>query len=161
RDHEARLKSLAAEAAGRERELIRRIDNLYSREAKQQEQSIEELRGELEARATAQEKACQELRAQLKETGVPAHQNKVFGLQQSFRMAARLKRLQSYRLESQDSAAAQTSPGGDWTDQLILDHADVFRGTRTDILDRLRIYLPHVRRAAGGSALDLGCGRGE
>jgi O-antigen chain-terminating methyltransferase len=46
---------------------------------------------------------------------------------------------------------------------------DEFRGTREDIKDRLRIYLPYIQGAADKakdesgqrSVLDLGCGRGE
>jgi SAM-dependent methyltransferase len=42
---------------------------------------------------------------------------------------------------------------------------DRFRGTRDDIKERARVYLPLVRAAGAGSAdaliLDIGCGRGE
>jgi len=41
---------------------------------------------------------------------------------------------------------------------------DRYRGTRADIKDRLRVYLPDVRaavEATGRPVLDLGCGRGE
>lgn len=50
-------------------------------------------------------------------------------------------------------------------DSLYLSFEDQFRGTRSDIKDRIRIYLPYIRKAGAGSAdspiLDLGCGRGE
>jgi ubiquinone/menaquinone biosynthesis C-methylase UbiE len=43
--------------------------------------------------------------------------------------------------------------------------ADVYRGTRCDIQDRLRTYLPALKAAGAGGPqrpiLDIGCGRGE
>lgn len=42
---------------------------------------------------------------------------------------------------------------------------DQFRGTRYDIKDRLKIYIPYIESAGAGSeespVVDLGCGRGE
>jgi SAM-dependent methyltransferase len=42
---------------------------------------------------------------------------------------------------------------------------DEFRGTRRDIKERLRVYLPYIRKANAGTpalpVLDIGCGRGE
>jgi len=42
---------------------------------------------------------------------------------------------------------------------------DRFRGTRDDIMNRVRVYLPTIREVGAGSAeapvLDVGCGRGE
>src|SRR5262249_51947932 len=38
---------------------------------------------------------------------------------------------------------------------------DDFRGTREEIKDRLRVYLPIVKEVGPGTALDVGCGRGE
>jgi 2-polyprenyl-3-methyl-5-hydroxy-6-metoxy-1,4-benzoquinol methylase len=50
-------------------------------------------------------------------------------------------------------------------DALYASFEDLFRGTREDIKDRLRVYLPRLREASAGwpeaPALDLGCGRGE
>jgi O-antigen chain-terminating methyltransferase len=50
-------------------------------------------------------------------------------------------------------------------DALYVSFEDQFRGTREDIKERLRVYLPFLRDAGVGSAampvLDVGCGRGE
>ena len=50
-------------------------------------------------------------------------------------------------------------------DPLYLSFEDQFRGTREDIKDRLKVYVPLVREAKAGTdkrpILDVGCGRGE
>jgi SAM-dependent methyltransferase len=49
-------------------------------------------------------------------------------------------------------------------DPLFADYARMFRGSRADIKERLRLYVPRARQAlaaANAPALDLGCGRGE
>lgn len=50
-------------------------------------------------------------------------------------------------------------------DPFYRDFEDRFRGTRAEIQERLRVYLPYVRPFLSGDeqprALDLGCGRGE
>jgi O-antigen chain-terminating methyltransferase len=48
------------------------------------------------------------------------------------------------------------------SDTFYRDFEAKFRGNRSTISDRLRVYLPFVRPlVAEGNALDLGCGRGE
>jgi 2-polyprenyl-3-methyl-5-hydroxy-6-metoxy-1,4-benzoquinol methylase len=53
----------------------------------------------------------------------------------------------------------------DINDNFYLNFEDQFRGSRADIKERLRIYLPVLREAQAGSIgrdiLDIGCGRGE
>ncbi len=50
-------------------------------------------------------------------------------------------------------------------DPLYVSFEDQFRGTREDIKERFKVYLPLVREAEAGTEkrpiLDLGCGRGE
>jgi glycosyltransferase involved in cell wall biosynthesis/SAM-dependent methyltransferase len=50
-------------------------------------------------------------------------------------------------------------------DTLYMQLEDQFRGTREDIMERQRVYLPIIRDAGAGTedrpVLDLGCGRGE
>ncbi len=50
-------------------------------------------------------------------------------------------------------------------DAVYLSFENRFRGTREEIIERLRVYLPKIRNAGAGSAdrpvLDIGCGRGE
>lgn len=49
-------------------------------------------------------------------------------------------------------------------DAMYLTFEDRFRGSREDIKERLRVYIPHVNavvKGKGSSVLDIGCGRGE
>jgi len=50
-------------------------------------------------------------------------------------------------------------------DPLYVSFEDEFRGTREDIKDRLKVYLPLIKEAKAGNdkrpILDIGCGRGE
>ena len=50
-------------------------------------------------------------------------------------------------------------------DPLYVSFEDQFRGTREDIKDRLKVYLPLIKEAKAGNdkrpILDIGCGRGE
>ncbi|WP_192499414.1 methyltransferase domain-containing protein [Skermanella pratensis] len=52
----------------------------------------------------------------------------------------------------------------DADDTAYLEFEDQFRGTRAEIKERQRFYLPFVRQTVdshGGGVLDIGCGRGE
>src|SRR5206468_351024 len=61
--------------------------------------------------------------------------------------------------------AAATREVKHFEDRLYVAFEDHFRGTREDIKERARHYVPIVRAAGAGSPerpiLDLGCGRGE
>ncbi|MGK9170949.1 methyltransferase domain-containing protein [Inquilinus limosus] len=49
-------------------------------------------------------------------------------------------------------------------DAFYVSFEDRYRGTRDDIKNRQKIYVPHARKAAeatGGELIDIGCGRGE
>jgi len=50
-------------------------------------------------------------------------------------------------------------------DAMYVSFEDRFRGTRADIKERLKVYLPYVKetleKTGGGLILDVGCGRGE
>ncbi|MEQ8188282.1 MAG: methyltransferase domain-containing protein [Candidatus Eremiobacterota bacterium] len=48
-------------------------------------------------------------------------------------------------------------------DAMYVSFEDRFRGTRDDIKNRQKIYLPYMEQVKGGTAsiLDIGCGRGE
>jgi 2-polyprenyl-3-methyl-5-hydroxy-6-metoxy-1,4-benzoquinol methylase len=64
-------------------------------------------------------------------------------------------------IERSDARARQD----DELDAFYKRFEDRFRGTRDDIMNRVRVYLPTIRAAGAGSAdapvLDVGCGRGE
>ncbi|MGH6890395.1 MAG: class I SAM-dependent methyltransferase [Rhizomicrobium sp.] len=84
---------------------------------------------------------------------------------------------QKLRTESFLSAGASSLAGGGaiparaihekthLLDPLYLSFEDRYRGTRTLIKERQRIYLPHIEaclaEAGDGSVIDIGCGRGE
>lgn len=53
----------------------------------------------------------------------------------------------------------QREPDFHYLDALYAALEDRFRGSREEIKDRFRIYLPYVESA--GNVIDLGCGRGE
>lgn len=56
----------------------------------------------------------------------------------------------------------QREPDFHYLDALYAALEDRFRGSREEIKDRFRVYLPHVEAArVSGDAIDLGCGRGE
>ena len=65
----------------------------------------------------------------------------------------------------QEQLQAFTSEETHLLDPLYLSFEDQFRGTREDIKDRLKVYVPLVRKAKAGTdkrpILDVGCGRGE
>jgi len=60
---------------------------------------------------------------------------------------------------------ASTEPGAGIPDEFYAPFEDRFRGSRDDIMGRVRVYLPAMREAGAGDPerpiLDLGCGRGE
>jgi SAM-dependent methyltransferase len=89
-------------------------------------------------------------------------ENAIAGLRQE------LRRLQALALP----AAPQALPANDApkpatsfdADAFYTDFERTFRGSRDDILSRLRVYLPYLERFRGDDAarvVDVGCGRGE
>jgi O-antigen chain-terminating methyltransferase len=62
-----------------------------------------------------------------------------------------------------DQIEKMTADKDDAVDTAYLEFEDQFRGTRAEIKERQRYYLPFVLEAVGthGSVLDIGCGRGE
>lgn len=61
--------------------------------------------------------------------------------------------------------AGPTSEKSDFLDPLYLSFEDRYRGTRDEIKQRQRIYVPRVEAChadmGGGEVIDIGCGRGE
>jgi O-antigen chain-terminating methyltransferase len=82
-------------------------------------------------------------------------------------LARLLNQLDPKRAESSNAtlAAAATEVRRHELDAFYTAFENRHRGTRSQIKDRLRVYLPHVARAGAGTPerpiLDLGCGRGE
>jgi SAM-dependent methyltransferase len=84
------------------------------------------------------------------------------------RVAAQADELLSSSSALRDELAAlraSTEPGAGIPDEFYAPFEDLFRGTREDIMGRVRVYLPTMREAGAGAPerpiLDLGCGRGE
>lgn len=102
---------------------------------------------------------------QLAELPVPALRAELTTLKEAF--ARLLDRLDPGRAPAAnaDFAAAAAAVRRHELDAFYAVFEDRHRGTRAEIKDRLRVYLPHVARAGAGTperpVLDLGCGRGE
>ena len=95
-------------------------------------------------------------------------------IEQDNRIAGLIQELRSYiqtspdmRARSDATAAASASQPMASTidlDNFYLEFEGQFRGSREDILSRLKVYLPYLTNLAGnGNArvIDIGCGRGE
>ncbi|MEM8537701.1 MAG: class I SAM-dependent methyltransferase [Pseudomonadota bacterium] len=84
-------------------------------------------------------------------------------------LTQRLDRLMLHRAAAEPQAppSEPTAPDGlsAFKDQFYHRLENQFRGSRAEIIHRLRIYLPDVtaavKRTGGKPVLDLGCGRGE
>jgi len=70
-------------------------------------------------------------------------------------------RIQTERLHHRIHGAADKGLDTVRLDELYAALEDRFRGTREEIKDRMRIYLPYVEAARDSVVIDLGCGRGE
>jgi len=66
---------------------------------------------------------------------------------------------------SQDQLAFFANEENHMMDEMYVSFEDRFRGPRDEIKERVRVYLPHVKKAVETTGclpvLDLGCGRGE
>jgi SAM-dependent methyltransferase len=146
-----RFQQLVASAAGEQLEIGARLQRLEQRVS-----SLERL--ESEQGRTAE--ALEQLASGFKRLDRGMEEFKLLALQQSARLRAQLTESNS----SAGAGAAQRLALDD-LHLMLRQHAEVFRGDASEIRERLRIYLPYARRACGagpnGSALDLGCGRGE
>jgi len=86
---------------------------------------------------------------------------------QSHRISVLLAEVRKRGSESLDAQQVQNILGEEQhkTDALYVGFEDCFRGTREDIKDRVRVYLPWLKQAGAGlngrPVLDVGCGRGE
>ncbi|MEA5097700.1 MAG: class I SAM-dependent methyltransferase [Burkholderiaceae bacterium] len=61
-------------------------------------------------------------------------------------------------------APAASAPANVDLDTFYVEFEEKFRGTRDDIRERLKVYLPylaHLRQNNEATAIDIGCGRGE
>ncbi|HEU4768088.1 MAG TPA: methyltransferase domain-containing protein [Pyrinomonadaceae bacterium] len=123
------------------------------REAVKRRQELDQLRSQQQQSATKHEHAITAATSELREEIERVHRQ----LQQA---RAELS-LQSRNLSF---AAAPSVPAPTESHQLDALYAaleDRFRGTRDEIKERFKIYLPYVEPARDAGVVDLGCGRGE
>lgn len=87
--------------------------------------------------------------------------------QQEFRLKMLLREVRKTSFPESGSSAvgAIAEDMEQANDALFVDHAQAFRGERSEIKSRFTVYEPHLKEAfsatAGAPVLDLGCGRGE
>lgn len=87
--------------------------------------------------------------------------------QQEFRLTMLLRELrQSSFTQPESSAVEAIAEGIEHTnDALLVNHAQAFRGERSEIKARFAVYEPYLKEAfaatSGAPVVDLGCGRGE
>jgi SAM-dependent methyltransferase len=75
---------------------------------------------------------------------------------------ARLAQLDKKLKSAQPTAHEQAAVNESWMDELFASFADEFRGSREEVKESLRTYLPLLKSArVNKDVLDLGCGRGE
>jgi len=122
---------------------------------------------------------------QITENALFAHHHEI--RQKSDDLAGQLKRLRDHTAGLQNSTSAEVDTvrkkfnalvtriefmekslnfkAAPELDTLYADFEDIFRGTRADIRERLKVYLPYIAEAqrdtTGGEILDLGSGNGE
>ncbi len=81
----------------------------------------------------------------------------------SLEMRNRWNRIQAALQQTRDTSSGAGSAGlEDKLDELLVSFADEFRGSREEVKQGLRRYLPVLETSSiNGRVLDLGCGRGE
>lgn len=130
----------------------------------QQREQIERLARSL---TTETQRVSQSLRAEIERTFQKQQQLRSELILQGQRVNRLLeeasKRLPAPFNEEQLQALADEEQHG--MDAFYVSFEDQFRGSRTQIKERLKVYLPLIERAGIGTAtmplLDVGCGRGE
>jgi O-antigen chain-terminating methyltransferase len=104
--------------------------------------------------------------AEVTNVGIAAQNNRIASLTRELRAATEAARLPSPQQASKAEPVTRHAEPVKSTanDSFYIDFEDAFRGTREDISERLRIYLPYLEKFIGDSAaevVDVGCGRGE
>lgn len=132
-----------------------RIDH----EAVKRRQELDQLRSQQQESASRQQKSVAasagELRTEI---------DRVYRQLQQARAELSLQSRNLNSLVAPANTSAPLSPApidNHRLDALYAALEDRFRGSRDEIKDRFRIYLPYVETARDGGVIDLGCGRGE
>ena len=124
------------------------------REAVKRRQELDQLRSQQQQSAARHEHAITAAANELREEIERVHRQ----LQHA---RAELS-LQSRNISSVVTPASDPAPAeSHQLDALYAALEDRFRGTREEIKDRFKIYLPYVEPARDAEVVDLGCGRGE
>ena len=130
-----------------------------------------ELRGQLSTKADAQnvKKQIQSLNEELITILSQIRDHKLNILDQQRRLSMLLEEAQKRPLEaisaSGNQAEIMLKEKEHIFDALYVAFENRFRGTRDDIKNRLKVYLPYIEKVlstiGNGTVLDIGCGRGE
>ncbi|RZI43621.1 class I SAM-dependent methyltransferase [Herbaspirillum sp. HC18] len=95
-------------------------------------------------------------------------ENRIAGLQQELHRHMHTTALaataNAARVDSAPSQASRTAAPGFDADAFYTEFERKFRGSREDILERLKVYLPYLanfRSDPDALVIDIGCGRGE
>ena len=130
-------------------------------DAKASHEALAELRQTLDAKASVEQwvRELADIRRQIQ-----AHQQSI--VDQQRRLALLLEEARRRLPEPLDAGqlAVFSAEADHVLDAMYVSFEDGFRGTRTDIKQRLSAYLPSLPPGVGSSfapAVDLGCGRGE
>ncbi len=135
---------------------------------KAETQIVEELRGQLSTKADAQnvKKQIQSLNEELITILSQIRDHKLNILDQQRRLSMLLEEAQKRPLEaisaSGNQAEIMLKEKEHIFDALYVAFENRFRGTRDDIKNRLKVYLPYIEKVlstiGNGTVLDIGCG---
>lgn len=100
--------------------------------------------------------------SKINEISYAVYKNQVNIRHQERRLNVTLDELKRKNVETNKLVAIQNSLDREFLDTMYVHFEDAFRGSRAEIKDRLKYYLPSINCMEKNSLiLDIGCGRGE
>jgi 2-polyprenyl-3-methyl-5-hydroxy-6-metoxy-1,4-benzoquinol methylase len=138
------------------------------------EHSVNQVRDSVTETLQAQQEQCSRTERTLADADVRIVELERIGLRLKTNLGMQERRLTMFLEEarkrlpdplSQEQLQIMTEEERHALDALYVSFEDQFRGSREDIKERLRVYLPTLKQAQLGTdempVLDVGCGRGE
>jgi 2-polyprenyl-3-methyl-5-hydroxy-6-metoxy-1,4-benzoquinol methylase len=138
------------------------------------EHSVSQVRDSVTATLQAQQEQCSRTERTLADADARIVELERRGLQLKTNLSMQERRLTMFLEEarkrlpeplSQEQLQSMAAEERHALDALYVSFEDQFRGSREDIKERLRVYLPTLKQAQLGTdempVLDVGCGRGE
>ena len=111
------------------------------------------------------EQRFEEMEQRMKEILIQIRDHELNILDQKGRLALLLDEMSKRLPQSTQLMAAMLKDDNGMSDSVYAAFEDRFRGTRQDIREKLKVYLPYIEQAGAGikdfTVLDVGCGRGE